>query len=69
MSDLDWLADYEDENSSENSFIIKGFEDIQAVYKIHHENKMYEKDRHEEAADICDYAVVFKIARIISRNN
>ena len=54
MDDLDWLADYDDENASVNWFQIKGFEDIQKIYQIHHENKMYRFNIHEEAADICD---------------
>lgn len=64
MDNLDWLSDCEDENTSENWFVIKGFEEIQEVYKRHHENKMYEKERHEEAADICDYAVILRLQEL-----
>jgi len=64
MNDLDWLADFEDENESLNSFRVKGFEEIQKIYQTHHENKMYKEDRHEEAADLCDYAIILRLQEL-----
>ena len=64
MDDLDWLADWEDENASLISFKIEGFEELQEIYKIYHEQEMYENDEHEEAADICDYAVILRLQQL-----
>lgn len=64
MEDLDWLGDWENENSTKNSFVIKGFEDIQKIYQLHHENKMYVNKEHEEAADICDYVIVLRLQEL-----
>jgi hypothetical protein len=58
LDDLDWLADGQE--LSINPFVLKEFKDIQQIYKVHHENKMYEYDEHEEAADICDYVVILR---------
>lgn len=57
--DLDWLAD--GQGLSNKSFIIKGFEEIQKIYQVHHQNKMYEYDEHEDAADTCDYVVILRL--------
>jgi len=64
MENLDWLADWEDENSTKRSFVIKGFEGIQKTYQLHHENKMYTNQRNAEAADICDYVIVLRLQEL-----
>lgn len=66
MNDLDWLADWEDQNASLNSFTIKGFEEIQKIYQAHHENEMYKFNEHEEAADTCDYAVILRLQQLFN---
>ncbi len=63
--DLSWLADYEDENESMVEFGIKGLEEIQKVYEIHHKNKMYQFDRHEKASDICEHLIVLRIQELL----
>lgn len=65
QDDLDWLAD--GQNLSNKPFIIKGFEQIQKIYQIHHENKMYEYDGHEDAADTCDYVVILRLFELFEK--
>ncbi len=64
MDDLDWLAEFKNENVSINSFQIKGFEEIQTIYQMHHENEMYKFDEHKKAADICDYVVILRLQQL-----
>ena len=61
---LDWLADWEDENVSTNPFIIKGFEEIQEIYKAYHHKEMYKLEEHAAAADVCDFAIILRLQEL-----
>jgi hypothetical protein len=67
MDDSDWLADYDDENEASNPFVIKGFEVIQKVYQTHHENKHWEEEHFEDAADTCDYLVILRLQELFNK--
>lgn len=62
--DRDWLADFEDEHASTQRFIIKGFEDIQLLYKDHFEQGSGKIERQENAAKICDYAMILRLQEL-----
>ena len=62
--DLDWLADWEDENVSTNPFIIKGFEEVQEIYQAYHLNQMYKSKEYEAAADTCDFAIILRLQQL-----
>lgn len=63
--DWDWLADFDDEHTSTQRFIITGFEEIQNIYQRHFQQKRGRIERQEEAADICDYAVVLRLQELL----
>ena len=65
MDDLEWLADWSDENAFLQTFTIKGLEDIQTIYQTHHENGMYQYDDHGDAADTCDYAIILRLQQLV----
>ena len=62
LDDLDWLADYE--VSSENSLVIKGFEDLQAVYQDYMENEKWSNHELEAACEICELLIILRLQEL-----
>jgi hypothetical protein len=50
--DYDWLADWDQENSSKESFVIRGYEDIQAVYESYVKREDWKNDLESTAHGI-----------------
>lgn len=62
LEDLDWLADFE--VSSDDSLVISGFEDLQAVYQDYMEKEKWRNKELEAACEICELLVILRLQEL-----
>jgi hypothetical protein len=62
LDDIDWLADYD--YSTDNIFIISGFEDLQNVYKDYMENEKWNDKNLEIACDLCAILITLRLEEL-----
>jgi hypothetical protein len=63
--DFDWLADWEQENCSKQSFIISGYEDIQSVYESYMEKESWKNEVESTGHGICELLVVLRLQELM----
>ena len=63
--DYDWLADWDQENSSKESFILSGYEDIQTVYESYMKKENWKNDVESTAHGICELLVVLRLQELM----
>ena len=59
--DTDWLADWEEENSTEASFPLTGYEELQKGYQDYHVNEKYNDSKMEVATDVAELLIVSRL--------
>ncbi len=66
LEDTDWLADYE--FSIEESMVLIGMEDIQAVYEDYMENEKWSDNNVENAMEICEIIIVLRLQELFKKS-
>lgn len=64
MDDLDWLADWEQENTTPDIFVIKGFEELQEVYERYMKEEKWKDEKESAASDICELLIVLRLQEL-----
>lgn len=62
LDDLDWLTEFE--VSSEDSLVIRGYEDLQAVYQDYMENEKWDNKDLEAACEICELLIILRLQEL-----
>jgi len=62
LEDLDWLADFE--ISANESMVISGFEELQAVYEDYMENERWRDKELAKACEICELLIILKLQQL-----
>jgi len=62
LEDLDWLTDFE--FSSETSMIMKGFEDIQEIFKDYDVNEKWNDKKLKEASMVCEHRIILRLQEL-----
>ena len=65
VDDFDWLADWNEGDSSGESFVIKGMEDLQAIYEDYMEKEKWKDKRQEASSDICEMLVILRLQELL----
>jgi len=63
--DFDWLADWEPENSTQDSFVIKGYEDLQGTYEKFMKDEKWKDQKETSASDICELLIVLRLQELL----
>lgn len=61
MENFDWLGDWQHENPDKDSFIIKGFEDIQEVFKNYKDDNKSKDEALSISAKLCETLIILRI--------
>ena len=65
LDDLDWLADWEGENATQERFVLTGFEDLQNVYEEYMEKENYKDEKIQSSADICELLIILRLQELL----
>ena len=65
VEDFDWLADFDEENSTDESFVIKGMEDLQAIYEEYMEKEKWKDKKQQASSDICEMLVILRLHELL----
>jgi hypothetical protein len=65
LDDTDWLADYE--FSIEESMVLSGMEDIQAVYEDYMKNEKWSDENLENAMEVCEIIIVLRLQELFKK--
>lgn len=65
LDDLDWLADWEDENSAQEHFVITGFEDLQSVYEDYMAKENWKDEKIQSSSDICELLIILRLQELL----
>jgi hypothetical protein len=66
LDDTDWLADYE--FSIEESMVLSGLEDIQAVYEDYMKNEKWSDGNLENAMEVCEIIIVLRLQELFKKS-
>lgn len=66
LKDTDWLADYE--FSIDESMVLSGLEDIQAIYKDYMKNKKWSDQNLENAMEVCEIIIVLRLQELFKNS-
>lgn len=62
--DYDWLADWKQENYA-SGFIIRGYEDLQAVYKSYVKKEKWKNEVENTGHGICELLIVLRLQELM----
>jgi hypothetical protein len=62
IEDTDWLADYD--FSIDESIVLSGMEDIQAVYEDYMKNQKWSNENLENAMEVCEIIIVLRLQEL-----
>ncbi len=65
IDDTDWLADWEEGNSTINSFPLTGYEEIQATYQDYIDNEKYKDSNMQAASDVAELLIVLRLQELV----
>jgi hypothetical protein len=65
LDDLDWLADWEGENSTKERFVLTGFEDLQNVYEDYMEKENWKDEKIQSSANICELLIILRLQELL----
>jgi hypothetical protein len=65
LDDTDWLAEWEQGNSSQESFALIGYEELQATYQDYMDNKKYKDSKMEAASDVAELLIMLRYQELI----
>ena len=65
ISDLDWLTDWEEGNSSDNIFPLTGFEDLQMAYQDYMDNEKYRNEKMERASNVAELLIILRLQELV----
>ncbi|MEX6690880.1 hypothetical protein QTN47_25450 [Danxiaibacter flavus] len=65
VDDTDWLADWEEENSTDKSFPLTGFEDLQVTYQNYMDNEKYKDKEMKAASDVAELLIVLRFQELV----
>ena len=68
-NDYDWLADWEEENYSKESFVIQGYEDVQSVYESYMKKEKWKDKTESTASGICELLIVLRLQELMKATN
>ncbi len=63
--DTDWLADWEEGNSTINSFPLTGYEELQATYQDYMDNQKYKDNKMQGASDVAELLIVLRLQELV----
>jgi len=63
--DTDWLADWEEGNSTINSFPLTGYEELQATYQVYMDNEKYKESKIQAASDVAELLIVLRLQELV----
>ena len=63
--DTDWLADWEEGNSTINSFPLTGYEELQATYQAYMDNEKYKDKKIQAASDVAELLIVLRLQELV----
>lgn len=63
--DTDWLADWEEGNSTINSFALTGYEELQATYQDYMDNEKYKDSKIKAASDVAELLIVLRLQELV----
>jgi hypothetical protein len=66
LEDTDWLADFE--FSIDQSMVLNGMEDIQAVYEDYMKNERWADENLETAMEICEIIIVLRLQELFKHS-
>jgi len=66
LEDTDWLADYD--FSIGESMVLKGLEDIQAVYEDYMKNEKWTDKNLENAMEVCEIIIVLRLQELFKNS-
>jgi len=65
VDDFDWLADWEEGNSTEESFVLTGLEDLQVIYEDYMRKEKWREKKQQDASDICELLVILRLQELL----
>ena len=65
VDDFDWLADWEEGNSTEESFVISGLEDLQVIYEDYMKKEKWRDKMQQDSSDICELLVILRLQELL----
>ncbi|GAO43216.1 hypothetical protein [Flavihumibacter petaseus] len=63
--DTDWLADWEEGNSTTNSFPLTGYEELQKTYQDYMDNQKYKDSQIQAASDVAELLIVLRLQELV----
>lgn len=65
LDDTDWLADWDEGNSTEERFPLTGYEELQEVYQDYQDNEKYNDSKMEAASDVAELLIMLRFQELI----
>ena len=65
LDDTDWLADWEEGNSTEERFPLTGYEELQKVYQDYQDNEKYSDSKIQAASDLAELLIMLRYQELI----
>ncbi len=63
--DTDWLADWEEGNSTFSSFPLTGYEELQAIYQDYADNGRYKDSLLNAASDAAEILIILRLQELV----
>lgn len=63
--DTDWLADWEEGNSTINSFPLTGYEELQATYQAYIDKEKYKDSKIQAASNVAELLIVLRLQELV----
>lgn len=65
VDDFDWLADWDEGNSTEESFALNGLEDLQAIYEDYMKKEKWRDKKQQDSSDICELLIILRLQELL----
>lgn len=65
LDNTDWLADWEEGNSTEERFPLTGYEELQEVYQDYQDNEKYKDSKIAAASDVAELLIMLRYQELI----